>query len=84
MTRYTLLQSTRDDVPTLLRARSPPNVVIAAAVAFLLLLFLRPREGLVTFGALEWSDSGMLPEVVTQIAALLEDAVTSFVLTFEE
>ena len=42
------------------------------------------REGLVTFGALEWSDSGMLPEVVTQIAALLEDAVTSFVLTFEE
>ena len=42
------------------------------------------REGLVTFRALEGSDSGMLTEVVTQIAALLEDAVTSFVLTFEE
>jgi len=41
-------------------------------------------EGLVALGAREWSHSGMLPEVVPQIAALLEDTVTTFVLTLEE
>ena len=41
-------------------------------------------EGLITLGALERSHSGMLSKVVTQVATLLKDTVTTFVLTFEE
>ena len=42
------------------------------------------RECLVALGALERPHPGVLPEVVAQIAALLEDAVTAFVLALEE
>ena len=41
-------------------------------------------ECLVALGALERSHPGVLSEVVPQIAALLEDTVTAFVLTLEE
>ena len=41
-------------------------------------------ERLVALGALERPHPGVLPEVVPQIAALLEDAVAAFVLALEE
>ena len=50
---------------------------VAAQVAAL-------SERLVALGALERSDSGMLAEVVPEIAALLEDAVAALVLALEE
>ena len=59
-------------------ARSIVHVLhMAAKVAAL-------SERLVALGALERPHPGMLPEVVPQIAALLEDTVTAFVLTLEE
>ena len=41
-------------------------------------------EGLIALGALERPHSGVLPEVVSQVATLLEDTVTTLVLTLEE
>ena len=41
-------------------------------------------ERFVTFGALEWSYTGMFPEMIPQIAAFLEDAVATFVFALEE
>ena len=50
---------------------------VAAQVAAL-------SERLVALGALERSDSSMLAEVVSKIAALLKDAVAALVLALEE
>jgi len=41
-------------------------------------------EGLIALRTLEWPDTGVFSEVISQVAALLEDTATALVLTLEE
>ena len=41
-------------------------------------------EGLIALRTLEWPDTGVFSEVISQVAALLEDTVAALVFAFEE